>query len=102
MSDELRSVSPSDPTDEIGRFAVSDAAAVSRAVERAHAAFPGWRDQGLDARATILRRFRDRVAELLDVDPQAVGIKATTHERLGSLGRGEGIAALAVVLMSRA
>ncbi len=63
MSDKLRSVSPAEPTDEIGRFAVSDAAAVSRAVERARAAFPGWRDRGLDARTTLLQRFRDRVAE---------------------------------------
>ena len=45
--------------------------------------------------------IRNRVADLLGIDSQAVGIKATTNERLGSLGRGEGIAALAVVLLGR-
>jgi succinylglutamic semialdehyde dehydrogenase len=63
MSEELRSVSPADPADEIGRFAVADADEVSRAGERAREAFPAWRDLGLDARATILRRFRDLTAE---------------------------------------
>ncbi len=42
-----------------------------------------------------------RIADLLAIEPAAVGLKATTNERLGALGRGEGIAALAVVLLSR-
>jgi 2-C-methyl-D-erythritol 2,4-cyclodiphosphate synthase len=46
-------------------------------------------------------RIRSRIAQLLGVAPGAVGIKATTNERLGSLGRSEGIAALAVVLLKR-
>lgn len=46
--------------------------------------------------------MRQRIAELLDIDIDAVGLKATTHERLGALGRGEGIAALAVVLLAAA
>lgn len=41
-----------------------------------------------------------RVAEALGIDPGAVGLKATTHERLGALGREEGMAALAVVLLA--
>jgi len=45
--------------------------------------------------------MRERVAELLAVDSEVVSLKATTHERLGALGRGEGIAALAVVLLVR-
>ena len=45
--------------------------------------------------------IRDRVADLLRVEPAAVGIKATTHEGMGAIGRGEGIAALAVVLLAR-
>ena len=40
------------------------------------------------------------VARLLEVPPERVNLKATTTERLGFLGRAEGIAAQAVVLLS--
>jgi 2-C-methyl-D-erythritol 2,4-cyclodiphosphate synthase len=46
-------------------------------------------------------RIRSKIAALLGVAPGAVGLKATTNEHLGALGRGEGIAALAVVLLRR-
>jgi succinylglutamic semialdehyde dehydrogenase len=59
VSAELRSVSPADPDDELGRFPVADAAAVDAAVGRARAAFPAWRDAGFSERAAVLRRFRD-------------------------------------------
>ena len=62
MSQELRSTSPSDPDDEIGRYPIADASAVSAAIERARAAFPAWRDAGFEKRAAILRRFRDITA----------------------------------------
>ena len=39
--------------------------------------------------------MRDRVAESLDISRDRVGIKATTNEKLGFIGRGEGIAAIA-------
>jgi 2-C-methyl-D-erythritol 2,4-cyclodiphosphate synthase len=43
--------------------------------------------------------MRRRVAQLLGVDPAHVNVKATTTEGLGFLGRAEGIAAQAVVLL---
>ena len=42
---------------------MADAAAVDAAVGRARAAFAGWRGLGFEARAAILRRFRDLAAE---------------------------------------
>jgi 2-C-methyl-D-erythritol 2,4-cyclodiphosphate synthase len=39
------------------------------------------------------------VAALLEISPQQVNVKATTTEGLGFLGRGEGIAAQAAVLL---
>lgn len=43
--------------------------------------------------------IRRQIAELLEVTPEDVNVKATTTERLGFLGRAEGIAAQAIVLL---
>lgn len=69
----------------------------------------GWRavncDLTLIAEAPKLAPYRDaiasRVAGILGIEPDAVGLKATTSEGLGTIGRGEGMAALAVVLVER-
>jgi 2-C-methyl-D-erythritol 2,4-cyclodiphosphate synthase len=50
----------------------------------------------------VREQMRRRVAELLGVTLENVNIKATTTERLGFLGRAEGIAAQAVVLLVEA
>jgi len=47
----------------------------------------------------VREQMRTGIAELLGVEAQRVNIKATTTERLGFLGRAEGIAAQAVVLL---
>ncbi len=44
--------------------------------------------------------MRREVAQLLDLAVQCVNLKATTTEGLGFLGRAEGIAAQAVVLVT--
>ena len=44
-------------------------------------------------------QIRRQIAELLEVTEDRVNIKATTTERLGFLGRGEGLAAQAAVLL---
>ena len=46
--------------------------------------------------------MRLRIAPLLGVAPQDLNVKATTTEKLGFTGRGEGLAAQAVVLLRRA
>jgi len=44
----------------------------------------------------------ERIASLLGLETSAVNVKATTHEGLGALGRGEGIAAMAVASLREA
>lgn len=50
-----------------------------------------------DHRDTI----RKSIAAMLGVAPDAVNLKATTTEKMGFLGRREGLAAEAIVLLSR-
>ena len=45
-------------------------------------------------------KMRENVASALEVDIDAINIKATTTEKLGFEGRGEGISAMAVVLLA--
>lgn len=69
----------------------------------------GWRVGNIDA--TVIGEtpkvnprageMRERIAAALAVPVDAVSLKATTNELLGSVGRGEGIAALATALIVR-
>ena len=70
----------------------------------------GWRvvdaDCTIAAQAPKLAPYRDEMranmAAALGVGVEQVGVKATTTERLGFVGREEGIAAWAVALLERA
>ena len=45
--------------------------------------------------APYVQEMRELIAKSLGIDSKRIGVKATTNENLGFLGRGEGIAALA-------
>ena len=47
-----------------------------------------------------IKQMRRNIAEALQVDISQVSVKATTEERLGFTGRGEGISAQAVALIT--
>ncbi len=46
-------------------------------------------------------KMKERLAAVLGIEPGLIGIKATTAETMGALGRGEGIMCLCVALLLR-
>ncbi len=52
--------------------------------------------------APHISAMREVIAELLEADISQVNVKATTSEKLGFTGRGEGIAAEVIVLLQKA
>jgi 2-C-methyl-D-erythritol 2,4-cyclodiphosphate synthase len=50
--------------------------------------------------APVRDQMRARLAEAMGVEPARVNVRATTTDRLGFTGRGEGLAALAVALLT--
>lgn len=50
----------------------------------------------------LVPRMRDVLASVMDVDKSQVSVKATTTERLGFVGRGEGCECWAVALLHKA
>jgi 2-C-methyl-D-erythritol 2,4-cyclodiphosphate synthase len=74
------------------------------------AAAEGWRVVNVDA-TVICEEPRisphagdmaARLADALGVEPGRVSVKGTTNEGMGFLGRGEGIATIAVAMLERA
>jgi 2-C-methyl-D-erythritol 2,4-cyclodiphosphate synthase len=93
-------------TDE--RWRDADSVALLRDVA-ARVAEAGWTVGNVDAtvvcEAPKLGAYRDRMrdslAAALAVEPGAVNVKFTTNERMGPIGRGEGVAALATATLTR-
>jgi 2-C-methyl-D-erythritol 2,4-cyclodiphosphate synthase len=67
----------------------------------------GWQINNIDSVIVAERpkmkphliAMRSKLAATLNINPEQVGIKATTNEQLGPVGREEGIAVYAVVLL---
>lgn len=91
------------------RFKEADSRALLRDAA-ARAAACGWRIENVDCTVIAERpkiaphaeAMRANVARCLGIDASCVNIKGKTTERLGFTGRGEGIAAAAVVLLVEA
>jgi len=69
----------------------------------------GWRVSNIDSVIVAeqpkmkphIAAMRTNLAQVLGVDDDQVGVKATTNEKLGPTGREEGIASYAVVLLTK-
>ncbi len=104
LGDIGRYFPPSDP-----RFAHADSADFLRkALELARE--QGWEVVNIDSTvraerpklAPYIEHIRERIAEIAGIDPSAVSVKAKSGEGLDAIGRGEAMAATAVVLIERA
>ncbi len=94
-------------TDDPRYAGAPSSAFVGEAMRRVTSA--GWRLVSADCTVVAQRprigpyrtRITDAVHHILDVDPGTISVKSTSTDGLGTIGRGEGIACLSVVLLER-
>ena len=51
--------------------------------------------------ADFIPHMREKISEVLEISAACVSVKATTTEKLGFCGRGEGIAAEAICMIKK-
>ena len=69
----------------------------------------GWKVENIDSTICLQKpkinpyvpQMKTCLAEVMEIDEEDISIKATTTEKLGFVGREEGISAYAVVLISK-
>ena len=69
----------------------------------------GWKIGNIDSTVVAeqpklkphLKEMRSSIAQILNLEIEQISIKATTNEKLGPVGREEGICAYAVVLLTK-
>jgi 2-C-methyl-D-erythritol 2,4-cyclodiphosphate synthase len=69
----------------------------------------GWQISNIDSTVVAerpklkphIKAIRDRLSQTLQIDNSKISVKATTNEKLGPVGREEGICAYAVVLLMK-
>jgi 2-C-methyl-D-erythritol 2,4-cyclodiphosphate synthase len=96
------------PSSDPALAGIASGALVQRVMERVRARglAIGNLDTSVIAQVPRLAPYREKmaaaIADLLRVEPERVNVKLTSSDRLGAIGRGEGIAASAVVLLEPA
>lgn len=69
----------------------------------------GWQTENLDCTLVLeapkigawVGQMKETLAAIIGILPEDISIKATTNETMGYVGRGEGLNAMAVVLLRR-